>query len=137
MIDPGIVTLAVVAVIGVVMGLAFALPNRRAPIEKDLTPAYQERCIVVFEGALGFRAGGNLPVWRVSLYDEFLVVSFLRQVVVRYDEIASIDMGGINRRAVRLKLHHNADAALLYVTDPARVIELINNKKDGKERERD
>jgi hypothetical protein len=77
------VLIGIVAVIGLI-----SLSYRRAKEEKGLTPLYEERC------KAGGLLLGNPHKWsrRVSLYENFLVVTMFWPKVIRYEDVHSISL---------------------------------------------
>jgi len=89
--DPAILTLIGVVGIGVFLLLAmFLLPNRKLPEEKTRTPLHEERCSAHWRFAKGaVVAGGNVPIARISFYDDFFVVALGSLTKVLYSEVLS------------------------------------------------
>jgi hypothetical protein len=125
MVDPALVTLIVVAVVAVTLATFPLVALKRAPAEKGLKPAYQERGAVVFHGPLGFGAGSNIPIYRISVYGTFLVISLLKQTIVEFEDIAEIRYGGVTTRAVRLELRGDKRSISLHVRNPQGLINSI------------
>jgi hypothetical protein len=72
--------------------LAFFLLRGRelAPAEANLTPLMSTFCWVSL-GNLGFWAHGNFRV-RLAIYPDFFVLGFSSPVVIRFSEIANIEL---------------------------------------------
>lgn len=129
MVDPAMITLAVVVVVAVTLGTLPIIAWKRAPAEKGLKPTYQERGMVVFRGALGFGTGSNIPIYRISVYGTFLVISLLKQTIVEFDDIVAIRYEGKTMRAVRLELRGDKRSISLYVRNPQDLIKSIRQKQ--------
>lgn len=89
--DSTLLPLLVVAVVGLIlMAAMFVLPNRRLPEEKGKKPLYEERCSAKWRFARGaVVAGGNIPIARISFYDDFFVVALGTLKKVLYSEVLS------------------------------------------------
>lgn len=66
--------------------------RRKAVEEKDLTPLFQESCVVHGDLGLGSSLGRNMFLWRVSLYPEFMVLALFSRVLIPYREIDRVEM---------------------------------------------
>lgn len=77
--------------IGVFLLLAmFVVPLRRLPEEKKEKPLYEERCSAKWRFAKGtIIVGGNIPIARVSFYDDYFVVAMGTLAKVFYSEVLS------------------------------------------------
>jgi hypothetical protein len=79
------VSLAIVAAVGSAFLIGMILPARRAPEELQ-RPIYQRRCAVQRQrGAVV--SGANIPLHRVALYDNFMVVAGMHPQVLKYQEL--------------------------------------------------
>jgi hypothetical protein len=120
MIDPGLLSIFLLAGIGVFLVALMFLCRRRAPQEQGLSPAYESRC----SGLAG--AGTNLHNIRLSIYDHFLVIAFFTPHVILFSELANV---AIKKFAyisyLRIELR-NGSTYSLNVKDPRHVAELIN-----------
>ena len=67
-----------------------AWPSKRAQCEIGLIPLHQERCNGSQRFAI-FIYSGNIYNWRISLYDDFLVVASIRTMVFRYRDIDFVE----------------------------------------------
>ena len=103
---------------------------RRAPAEKGLEPISQERCSVQ-SGRLGFTAGGNIPLARVALYPEFMVICFFTTTVIPYKNIAEVslnrNLGALGSLGVRLRLHGLKSSYMLFPRDPQALASLVES----------
>ena len=69
----------------------FVLPQRKLPEEKENRLLYEERCSANWKLAGGVLiAGGNTPIARVSLYEDFFVVSLLGIKKINYSQVLSV-----------------------------------------------
>jgi hypothetical protein len=91
--DSSLLSLFVVAGVGVILLMAmFILPQRKLPEEKEVKPLYEERCSANWRFARGaVVAGGNIPIARISFYDDFFVVALVTLTKVLYSEVLSTD----------------------------------------------
>lgn len=89
--DSNILALIGVAGIGAFLLLVmFVLPQRKLPEEKEKKPLYEERCSANWRFAKGaIIAGGNIPIARISFYDDFFVVALGTLTKVLYSEVLS------------------------------------------------
>jgi hypothetical protein len=79
------------AAVGVALLVAvFVLPQRKLVEERARKPLYEERCSANWRFAHGVLvAGGNIPMARISFYDDFFVVALVKLTKVLYSEILS------------------------------------------------
>lgn len=93
MMDPTLLSLFVVAGVGALLLVTmFVLPQRRLPEEKGRKPLYEERCSANWRFARGaIVAGGNIPIARISFYDDFFVVALGTLTKVPYSEVLSTE----------------------------------------------
>lgn len=93
MMDPTLLSLLVVAGVGALLLVTmYVLPQRRLPEEKQRRPLYEERCSANWRFARGaIIAGGNIPIARISFYDDFFVVALGTLTKVPYSEVLSTD----------------------------------------------
>jgi hypothetical protein len=61
-----------------------------------VTPLHEERCTIRKSVGFGFFAGGNIPLWRVSFYDRFMVIAFVLRDLIPYDEIGAWSINAIS-----------------------------------------
>lgn len=91
MIDSAIWTLIGVGAIAIFFLLSVVLlPRRKTAEEKGKEALYEERCSVSWRYKWGIVAGGNIPVSRVSFYDDFFIVSFFKIKKILYSEVKSV-----------------------------------------------
>ncbi len=91
--DSNIFALICIAIIGAtLLTFIFVLPKRKLVEEKGITPLYEERCSANWKfGGGALIAGGNIPIARISFYENFFVVSMLCPTKINYSEIISAD----------------------------------------------
>ena len=103
---------------------------RRVPAEKGLEPISQERCSVQ-SGQLGFTVGGNIPLARVTLYPEFMVIGFFTTTVIPYKNIAEVSLnrslGALGSLGVCLKVHGLKSSYTLFPRDPQTLASLVES----------
>ena len=125
MIDSaGVFMLSVLIGIGALIGL-ISLSYRRSKEEKGLTPLYEERCM----------AGGLLMSrrWyrRVSLYENFLVVSMAWPKVIRYEDIHVISSGhGLFSKNVSIEYKDGLFEGTFYFAakQPAKALAILQSR---------
>jgi len=68
----------------------FVLPQRKLPEEKGIKLLHEERCSGYWKSLGGaLVAGGNIPIARISFYEDFFVISLLGIAKVNYSDIVS------------------------------------------------
>ena len=88
--DTNLIALIVVGGIGLFfLLLIFVLPLRKTPEEKTREALYEERCSINWRYKGGIIAGGNIPIARISFYDEFFVVALINATKVPYTDVLS------------------------------------------------
>jgi hypothetical protein len=84
-------------VICVLIGLALLTPlvlaRRRAPQERGLTPVFEAICSGRSGGSLS-GLGSNLPIFRVSVYDNFLVICLFSPTVIPFAQLSRVEARG-------------------------------------------
>lgn len=83
---------AVLALVGILALCSMALARRRAPEEKGQHPIYEVVCSGQF-GRYGL-LGVSIPCIRLSIYPSFIVICFLRPLVVPLSELACFESRG-------------------------------------------
>jgi hypothetical protein len=115
-------------VIPVVVGCTLVLLIRSAmklDIEKGRTPVYHERC----GGRFGMPASGEtglfshgfftFPFVRLSMYEDFVVISYSVQIVLAYSEIDNVEV----REGLHLHHHTPEKQTVVLFGDTARIVE--------------
>ena len=90
-IDPALVSVASLAVVAAVLLSPFVLSRLRSKEENGLSPLYEEWCSVRRSVGFGIFAGGNMPFWRVSLYNEFMVIKMFSPTLIPYSEVEHVE----------------------------------------------
>ena len=68
------------------------LPKQKAAEEKNLTPLFEESCVVGRDFGSGSSFAHNMFLWRVSLYPEFMVLALFSRVLLPYREIERVEI---------------------------------------------
>jgi hypothetical protein len=121
--------LILVGFVAIVFLSFFILPRRKSKLENNVTPLWEERCNVRKSVGYGMFAGGNLPVWRVSLYDKFMVIGALWPTVMPYNEITKVEYKQ-NLLSKAISIHqHTADrkhVITIYSANPTKMLEVLS-----------
>lgn len=129
MIDSSVVTLVVIVVVAVTFAWLMLWPKRRIKNEVGLTALYEESCSGHTNLGFGFSMGGNISNWRISLYDEFVLLSSITKVSIPY---ASIEMVEYKRSLISKGLHISSRDAKIDVTlfprNIDRIVEILRSK---------
>lgn len=129
MTDP-LITLIGVGLIGIVFIFLFALPQRRAKEETGATLLYEERCSGRKKLAFGFFAGGNILNWRISFYDNFLVIASVGRAKISYGEIESVEYARqLVSKGVHIRVRDPQMDIVLFPKEPNKIMELFRSKK--------
>ncbi len=105
-IDPALLSLLTVGVVGFVLLSPVFLSRLRSKEESDQVPLHEERCSIRRDVGLGLVMGGNLPLWRCSLYDNFMVISMFSSIVIPYQEIDQVEQQrSLLSPSVRIEWH--------------------------------
>jgi len=124
--DPFYITVAVLMVVGGFLIVPLFTCSRRASAEVDLKPLWQERCT----GKMGALAIG-IPAMRVALYQDFMVIGFLGQTVIPYENIAEVtvkqSLSFLGASGVNLRLKSIRSGYHLNSRDPKGLSELIKS----------
>ena len=130
MIDSPLITLIGIAIIGIVFALLFIAPTRRSKDESGLSPLYEEKCSGKKVLGWGFSAGGNIPNWRISFYEDFFVIASLGPItVVPYAEVESVEYGRQTiSTGLRIRIHTPQMEFVLFPNGPQKMLELFRKK---------
>jgi hypothetical protein len=129
MIDTSLTILIILAVGVIAFIVLFLVPQRRTKNELGLVPLYEERCTGRKTFGYGFTFGGNIPSWRISLYDNFVVISFPRATSIPYGDIASVEYKQqFLSKGMRIQTHGPALNIVLYPRQPNKIIEILRAK---------
>ena len=127
--------MALIGVVGIgtfLLLAMFVLPQRKLPEEKNKKPLYEERCSANWRLAKGVViAGGNIPMARISFYDDFFVVALGALTKVLYSEVLSTSFkkGWLSSS---ITIHFAKGRSLLvYTKNFEKVRSLIETRKDA------
>ena len=89
--DSNIFALICLALMGIFFIFAFfVLPQRKLPDEKGIKLLHEERCSGYWKSLGGaLVAGGNIPIARISFYEDFFVISLLGISKINYSDVVS------------------------------------------------
>jgi hypothetical protein len=117
-VDPSLVAVAICVLIGAALLIPMLLARRRAPQERGLVPAFETYCS---------GRGTNIPMFRLAIYDGFLVVAFLKPTVIPFGQVASAGARGTAfGRRLRIETKRGATYDLA-VGDVDRALRLLND----------
>jgi hypothetical protein len=124
------VAIVFLIIIGVILLGPFLLSLRRTSKEAGLKPIYEDRAIVFFRHF----AGGNLPWWRLSCYDNFMVISGgLKSRLIPYEQISGIYHKRFFLFFKPLYLEYKSNDTMkgfyMFLRDSQKILELIQSKK--------
>ena len=129
MIDSSLVTLIGLGVIGIVFVLFFMAPNRRAKEESGQALLYEERCTGRKKIGLGFSAGGNIPNWRISFYDNFFVIASIGTTVIFYKEVESAQYKRqIISKGIHIQVRSPRMEIVLFPKEPQKILAIFEGK---------
>ena len=125
--DPFYVTIIILVIVGVVIFVPLFTCSRRTSVELNLKPLWERRCIGKM-GALGI----GVPAIRVALYEDFVVIAFLGQTVIPYENIAEVSLQkGIPMTfatGVTLKLKGLRSYYVFKMRDPKSFVEIVRSR---------
>jgi hypothetical protein len=119
-------TLLVLGAIAGIMSALFVLPRVRASFEKDHKPVYEEISIGWFIPILGMPAGSNFSPYRLSLYDNFFVISTITKNIFPYEEVVELKKGKLNQ--LSFLLADGKKLTLLLPKKSTRIIDFFKKK---------
>ena len=124
------VAIVFLTIIGMILLGPFLLSLRRTSKEAGLKPIYEDRAIVFFRHF----AGGNLSWWRLSFYDNFMVISAgLKPRLIPYDKISGIYHKRFffffNSLYLEYKINDTMKAFYMFPRNSKKIIALIQSKK--------
>jgi hypothetical protein len=123
------VAIVFLIIIGVILLGPFLLSLRRTSKEAGLKPIYEDRAIVFFRHF----TGGSLPWWRLSFYDNFMVISTgLKPRLIPYDKISGIDHKSFfffKSLYLEYKSNDTTKAFYMFPRDSRKILALIKRKK--------
>lgn len=136
MIDPSLVTLIGIGVIGFVFVLLFLAPYRRAKEESGLGLIYEEKCSGRKKVGLGFSAGGNFPNWRISFYEKFVVVASAIPTTIHYKEVESVKYKQqFFSKGIQIRVRSPQMEIILFPKNPQKLLSLFEDKHVSVERQ--
>jgi hypothetical protein len=96
-----------------------------------VTPLHEERCTIRKRVGFGFSSGGNIPLWRVSFYDRFMVIAFVLRDLIPYEEIERVEYKR-HLLSKGIHIHQRRDGRTSVITlfprYSEKVMELLNSK---------
>lgn len=130
-IDPGLWSLLIVGVVGFgVLSLIF-LSGLRSNEERNQDPLHEERCSVRRGIGLGLAIGGNVPLWRCSLYDTFMVINMFSSITIPYQEIDRVEQQrSLLSPSVRIVWHggHREETIRIFTRHADKIEKLITQR---------
>lgn len=127
-VDSPLLALSILSLGALIFLLLFVLPRRKSSDEVGIRPLHEERCNIRKSLGFGFFAGGNLPVWRLSLYQDFIIIAFLWPILIRY---ADIDRVEYKRHLLSSGIYifqRNRTVITLFPRNPEKVIEVLASR---------
>ena len=121
--DPGLAVIVSCALVGVVLLTPMLLARRRAAQEHGLTPVFEAFC----SGSFGWFVGTNIPMFRLSIYESFLVITFITPAIIPFTQLARAEVrGGLFGRRLRIESKRGA-IYQLSVRNPESVARLLHH----------
>lgn len=122
--DPFPLLVVAIAVVAFSLLAPLFTSNRRAKIEHNQRPLWEEKC----SGRMG-AIGVGIPAIRVSLYRNFMVVAFLGTTVIPYSDIQSVSVKRgfsiLGTTGIGIKMRNMLSGYHFRSRDPNKVAELI------------
>lgn len=129
MIDSSLFTLLGVAFVAAIFVLLYFLPLLRMKDEIGKTPLLEERCSGWRSLGFGLRAGGNIPMWRISCYEDFCVVASIRKAKIAYEDIESVEYGRqLISKGIRIRTRDPRVDTIVFPKNPHQMIDLFRKK---------
>lgn len=87
---------------------------------------WQQRCSVGFR-RFGFGGGTNIPLIRVALYSNFMIICGFSTTVIPYENIVKVSWNRsfLSTGSVRLSLRELKSSYVLYPRDPRAFVALL------------
>lgn len=131
----------VLAALGLGLLGLLLIPLYRDDKESGQRVLYEARGMII-EWIFPFISDGNLPFWRVSLYEPFIVIAFVHHLHIDYAEIVRAELkssfksiflfGAFFFFRKRLTLEFQGDSRTrtlhIYLRHPERVMNILRNK---------
>jgi hypothetical protein len=115
-----------IIIVAIVFTLAIKASNKTHPLESGKVPIYSEKGGGRFDDI-----NWTMPFVRISIYDEFLLISYSEEIVFRYNEITKIEIKN-HFISDGIHIYHNKKGIpskiILWPANPAKVLELLQNK---------
>ena len=132
-IDPAVWSLLIVGVVGVLLLSPVFLSLLRSKEESGQSPLHEERCSIRRGIGLGLVIGGNVPLWRCSLYDNFMVISMFFTIIIPYIEIDQVErQSSFLSSSVRIDWRqgggHRMETIRIFTRHPDKIEKLIKAK---------
>jgi hypothetical protein len=124
--DPSVPDLAVLLLVAVAMLAPFATPRIRAKVESGVRAEEEYTGIGWSSPLWRLSLISNFSPYRLALYDSFLVVATLSPRVVRYADIAILDVRRVGRISIVLK--SGEAVTLFFPRDRRRIAEVFSDK---------
>ena len=105
------------------------LSQRKLQSEQGLAPLYEAWCGGFRKFGFTITAGTAVPVWRISLYDEFFVIAAVSTMLTYYPDVVNIEYQrkfGLNR--IEIQGRKPEFYVILYLRSPKRLAELFRSK---------
>ncbi len=124
---------AFLGIIAVLLLVPFLLSLRRTRDEKGLQPIYEDRAWII-EKSFFFSGGANIPYWRLSFYESFMIISAgLMPRLIPYDQIITIEFRRLFiRKALYIEYPGYDRKHCLYIfpRNKEKIFELIKQKQN-------
>ena len=131
-IDSAVWSLFIVGVVGVLLLSPVFLSRLRSKEESGQSPLHEERCSIRRGIGLGLVIGGNVPMWRCSLYDNFMVISMFSSIIIPYIEIDQVErQKSFLSSSVRIDWRqggHRMETIRIFTRHPDKIEKLIKAK---------
>ena len=119
--DPGLLGVAFTIVVGVVLLAPMLLARRRAEQERGLTPVFEAFCA----GTFAWIGRTNIPMIRLSIYKNFLVIAVISPSVIPFTQLARAEVrAGLFGRRLFIELRRGTTYQLS-VREPESVVRLL------------
>ena len=120
-VDPAIGGMVFLLAVGVGMLVLLFISRHKVKEERGLSPVFQAIC----SGRIGYFLHSGLPAIRFSIYENFLVISFLSASVIPFSDIARVSIErSLLGRCLLIELKDDR-SYLLRVKKPEDVLKLI------------
>ena len=86
--DSNLIAIIFCVLIAFVMLAPMVLARRRAPEEHGESPVFESFC----SGRIGAFVGANIPMFRLSIYKDFLVICCIRPRVIPFTQLSRAEV---------------------------------------------